>query len=129
MKKYWCNFGGEITRLLCSLAIIVLSLTHSIPSANATQNNIVQNNISAYTLPDGTLPDFCLNSGTGLGEKANNSQCEFCRIAGEIMPQNSSDLIQLVIFKSVEILGANLNLARTNSIVLSTRSPRGPPTH
>lgn len=123
MKKYWCNFGGEITRLLCSLAIIVLSLTHSIPSANATKNNI-----SAYTLPDGTLPDFCLNSGTGLGEKTNNTQCEFCRIAGEIIPQNSSDLIQLVIFKSVEILGSNLNLARTNSIVLSTRSPRGPPT-
>lgn len=130
MKNNLRIFGNEITRLLCSLAIIFIAFAHSAPIANAMANaniNSGASQLTAYTLPDGTVPDFCFNSGEGFGEHALKTECEFCRIAGEIVPPNLTAAKINIVFINVEIAVPKLKLLNSNSIVLSVRSLRGPP--
>lgn len=116
------DFGGEVIRLFCSLAILLLAITHTVSTSNAAQIEI-----AAYALPNGSVLDFCLNSGTAFGDSENNTQCELCRVAGAFVLPNTISVIKPIAFNSLEISGSEFQFSDANSIVLSARSLRGPP--
>lgn len=123
MKNDLRIFGSEITRLLCSLAIIFIAFAHT-----ASPSNAMPSQLSAYALPDGTTPDICFNSGNNYdGGSSVKSECEFCRIAGAVLPALSSVTGLHVAFASVKIIAPNGQVTLANSVLLSVRSLRGPP--
>lgn len=122
MKNNLRIFGSEITRLLCSLAIIFIAFAHTVPSSNAMSSEL-----SAYALPDGTIPDICFNSGDNYGGHSAKSECEFCRIAGAALPQQTLDLSNHIVFAKTERIAVKAQIFTSCSVLLSVRSLRGPP--
>ncbi|MCO5731145.1 hypothetical protein [Rhizobium sp. SSA_523] len=100
MMTAWSRIRDALTRLLCVVALLLVSLSHAPPGASAAlgpaaavlgsgtvvEISPIAAEANAYTLPDGTVPDLCLvkkdkarhqSRSLGIG-------CEACRLSLDI---------------------------------------------
>lgn len=114
-------------RGLCALALLLAAFAHQ-PLTRAGPPGAVPPDLAAYVLPDGTLPVLCLS---GYGDESNgysrDGACEFCRVAGSVLPPPQTCLPVPPDRTTVAKLSISSERLPTETAFRPGAPPRGPP--
>jgi hypothetical protein len=113
-------------RIICAIALLFVGLAH-VP-LDADRYSIPLSAIAAYTLPDGTVPVLCLPSNDGeQNHHDSGSSCETCRLAASVLLPAPADTYGLPIMRQLEAFFPTRLRASYRPRIISSTSPRGPP--
>lgn len=121
--------GRTLMRMICVLALALLSISFAHKPPVVDTHAIPLDEIAQYVLPDGSLPVLCLSHDNTADhhERAVVSGCEVCRLATAIMLPIRADTFGGPISAWVEIIRHEHAEHIDRPVLSPNSSPRGPP--
>lgn len=114
-------------RILCVIALVMLSFAHRPPEAVAAQ--LTAPELSAIALPDGSIPVICSSDEDGNTKThvhASN-QCEACRLSASVLlPEPSAQAGLIVSFAETMVFAKRIE-AHYRQQIPPNANPRAPP--
>ncbi|MFK7903126.1 MAG: DUF2946 family protein [Nitratireductor sp.] len=130
MRQNLSIIGNEVTRLLCSFAIILVSLIHVSPATSKASFN-VETGIVSYEAANGAIVEICSQNGDIDDNNHHNNQhaphCEFCQLTACFSLAPSGVDVVAVQFNSITTLFFKAAYVLPKATKLSPNAVRGPP--